>query len=106
MESRHRLYYQGNTVIPPNPGRKRLKKNRNVKIGRIIPAYRNIKYEPKTCASYKCIWCDYEAQKDKPIIICPRCRNCQYCGLQQGSGYDHECIKCGNRISKNSTQID
>lgn len=100
MENRPNLHYQRNTVKLPSPSRHRLKKNWSARVGRIVPTGRHISHEPKVCASYRCVWCGYKSQSDNPIIICPRCHNCQYCGQYQGAGYDHECLRCGNHLPK------
>lgn len=99
MEGRPSLHYKGNTVELPHPGRKRLKKNAAVRFGSVVPTARRIEYDRKVCAAYTCVWCSYTG--DSPMIICIRCRNCQYCGQCQGSGYDHECVRCGNFIPTN-----
>ncbi len=96
MESRSSLHYAGNTVRVPHPGRKRLNKNLVGVRGEVIETKRKIEYKPKVCATYKCVWCKHHS--DQPIIICPACHNCQYCGQYQGSGFDHECLRCGNHL--------
>lgn len=97
MESGYGLYYARNTVEPPRPSQKRLKKNAMAEMGEVIMADRQIEHSSKVCATYQCVWCGITSET--PTIICKHCHNCQYCGQYQGSGYDHECIRCGNHLS-------
>ena len=96
MESGHSIHYEGNTVELPRPGRKRLKKNSVLSLGDVVSTERMIGRQPKVCAAYRCVWCDFGCAQ--PMVICWRCHNCQYCGQYQGAGYDHECIRCGNHL--------
>ncbi len=97
MESGHSLHYSGNTVKAPRPGRKRLSKNSSSVRGEVIGTSRRVEHQPKICATYRCVWCGHHG--DEPMIICLACHNCQYCGQYQGSGFNHECLKCGNRLA-------
>lgn len=94
MESGLNLYYEGNTVIPPAPGMKRKFKTMNqqeayLHTGKIMD------FEPKVCATSRCIWCQ-SSFGDRYMVVCPRCRNCQYCGLSSVSM--KSCAQCGNHL--------
>lgn len=93
MENRFRIYHNRNTVIPPNPGRKRKKKT--IRDG---PAYvhtgKMMRFEPKVCAVDRCVWCE-AGFGGQMRVICPVCLNCQYCGLVSSTSLT-ECAQCGN----------
>ena len=94
MESRPDLYYEGNTVIPPAPGKKRKFKTINQEephqhTGKVM------EYKPKVCATSRCVWCQAYFG-GRYMIACPRCMNWQYCGLLAGSL--KSCGQCGNAL--------
>lgn len=95
MEDRPNLYYEGNTVIPPAPGAKRKWRTIQQPIAwdfrhKVMP------FEPKTCATSRCVWCNQNFG-GRYMIVCPRCHNCQYCGLMSTNSMD-ACTLCGNRL--------
>ena len=92
MEDRFRVHHDRNTVIPPSPGRKRMKKTLRDK-GVYTHTGKMMTYEPKVCAVDRCVWCE-ASFGDQMRVICPSCRNCQYCGLVSASMA--ECSNCGN----------
>lgn len=98
METRPNLYYPGNTVIAPHPGRKRLKKTLDVPGGYIPHEGRVFTPEERTdkvCAVSKCVWCGYRT--DQYFITCPKCENCQYCGYRDMVD-PYRCFLCGNYL--------
>lgn len=92
MESRFRVHYDGNTVIPPSPGRKRQQKT--FKQDGFVFTGKNMTYEPKVCATTRCIWCEAEFA-GQFRTICTDCHNCQYCGLASMTS-NSVCPNCGN----------
>ena len=94
MESGHDIYYQGNTVKSPNPGRKRKAKVISNTVGYIFNG-KLMDRTPKVCAHSQCVWCDFPFG-GQYMIICPRCRNCQYCG--QYNEYYDKCSHCDNKL--------
>lgn len=93
MESRFRIHHHGNTVIPPNPGRKRKKKT--IRDGSTYThTGKMMTFEPKVCAVDRCVWCEANFG-DQMRVICPICMNCQYCGLVSTTSLT-ECSQCGN----------
>lgn len=51
----------------------------------------------------KCKFCKYSARYR--YIICPKCKNCAYCGLYNQTDNFKECIYCGN-INKDEVIVD
>lgn len=96
MEDRFRIHYRRNTVTPPSPGRKRLKKTMEQR--GYLHLGKNMTYSPKTCATSRCVWCE-AAFGDQFRTICPVCHNCQYCGLASASNTAY-CPNCGNKPDK------
>lgn len=98
METRPNLYYPGNTVIAPHPGRKRKAKVVDVPGGYIPHEGRLFTVEQrndKVCATSRCVWCGYRT--DQYFITCPKCENCQYCGYRDLSDA-YRCFICGNYL--------
>lgn len=94
MEDRRPLYYDRNSVAVPKPGASRQNRLRQVGLGRQytpdkIPQNR----DPKVCATLQCVWCGHPF--DDYMIVCPRCSNCQYCGLNTDNFYF--CHFCNNK---------
>ncbi len=100
MENRFRVHHHGNTVIPPNPGRKRLKKSLRDRKG-YQHTGKIMTYEDKVCANTRCVWCE-ASFGDQFRTICPICRNCQYCGLASTDSLS-VCRNCGNHPSDDMT---
>lgn len=98
MENRLNIYYPGNTVKPPNPGRKRRAK---VIDPDKLPAFEGkvMDIVDKVCAVSKCVWCGYGT--DQYFITCPRCSNCQYCGLMDNVDA-YRCYLCGNSLPEDA----
>lgn len=92
MEGRLDLYYEGNTVIPPAPGKKRKFKTINQEEP-YLHTGKMMEFAPKVCATSKCVWCQANFG-GQYRVVCPRCLNCQYCGLVAGSL--KQCGQCGN----------
>lgn len=103
MENGLSLYYPGNTVKAPNPGRKRRAK---VLDPTKLPAFeaKDPKPEHKVCVVSKCVWCGYNPSQW--FITCPRCQNCQYCGLMDDVD-PYRCYLCGNYLPEDArTSLD
>lgn len=94
MESRPSLYYPGNTVITPHPGKKRRAKVLDV-AAPIEFEGRVMQQVDKVCAVTSCVWCGH--QSDHYFITCPSCKNCQYCGYMD-SVDPYRCFICGNHL--------
>lgn len=94
MESGLDLYYKGNTVIPPHPGRKRQFRTINQDEPHLHTG-KSMEFKPKVCASSRCVWCQ-ASFGGRYMVTCPRCLNCQYCGLVAGSM--KACGQCGNAL--------
>lgn len=95
METRPSLYYPGNTVIAPHPGRKRKEK---VTDPEKLPEFEGKNMDDnshKVCAVSRCVWCGY--QTDQYFINCPHCNNCQYCGMVDMRD-PYRCYLCGNYL--------
>lgn len=99
MENRPSIYYPGNTVIAPHPGRKRREKVINPDKQPEFEA-KDPKPEHKVCATAKCVWCGYSAD-GQYFITCPRCRNCQYCGMVDMVD-PNRCYLCGNYLPEDA----
>jgi hypothetical protein len=95
MENGLSIYYPGNTVIAPNPGRKRREKVINPDK---VPDFEGkvMQPSPKVCAVTKCVWCGGTAG-GQYFITCSRCSNCQYCGMID-SVDPYRCFICGNYL--------
>ena len=92
MENRPSIYYPGNTVIAPHPGRKRREKVINADKRPEFEA-KDPNSEHKVCATSKCVWCGFNP--GQYFITCARCGNCQYCGMVD-SVDPYRCYLCGN----------
>lgn len=93
MENRRPLYYDGNTVKPPHPGRKELWRRERIGTGNLVPVDKTPQNtELKVCATLVCVWCDEHF--DNYRVVCSKCANCQYCGLRASDFY--ACHICGN----------
>lgn len=94
MESRPDLYYEGNTVIPPHPGRKR--KMRTMNQEGYVHENKTMPFVPKVCATSSCLWCNKNFG-GRYMVVCLACRNCQYCGLLSPTSLK-ACRLCGNSL--------
>lgn len=92
MENGLSLYYPGNTVIAPKPGRKRQDKVINPDK---VPEFEGkiMTLMHKVCAVSVCVWCGHSP--GQYFITCSHCSNCQYCGLMD-SVDPYRCYLCGN----------
>lgn len=104
MEDGPDIYFSGNTVIPPSPGRKRRAKTLDPPGGYAffqgrIPQNQ----EHKICATKKCIWCGLHL--DQFFISCPNCHNCQWCGMIDYVD-PYRCFLCGNFLPDELRTID
>lgn len=95
MENGLSIYYPGNTVIAPNPGRKRREKVINPDKQPDFEA-KLMDAQHKVCAVSKCVWCGATAG-GQWFITCPNCQNCQYCGMVDNVD-PHRCFICGNYL--------
>lgn len=101
MENRSEIHYQGNTVIAPHPSLDNIKR----RIGKNWSEVKQMEFQPKVCATNKCIWC--RVFFDNYQIKCNVCNSCQYCGMIMID--KHKCHLCGNYAPEeltNDTPID
>ena len=95
MENGRPLHYHRNTVNPPAHEANEIEMRRQHKPGVLITHQRYIpKCEVKHYARRQCVWCG--VHWDTYRIVCPRCKNCQFCGLMGGDQY--LCHFCGNYL--------
>ncbi len=94
MEGRRSIHHHRNTVSPAQPTKKQRQARHSgyygsvVDAGPIIPENKTVKH----CAVLECVWCHFRSKNY--FAVCPRCRNCQICGLLVETGYS--CPHCGN----------
>lgn len=97
MESRHDIYYSGNTVKPPRPSGKNLKRrwsSAGIKT-------RQVSHDPKICLTNECVWC--QKHLGQYMAVCIYCHNCQYCGLN--SHNMQVCGQCGNHVDEKNNKV-
>lgn len=95
METGRSIYYAGNTVAAPQPGRDNLRRRSgHLKDIAINDEVKPMTVEEKVCATSQCVWCGTEFEQES--IRCRVCGNCQYCGMFcVNASY---CIQCGNKL--------
>lgn len=96
MENRLHLYYPGNTVKAPHPGRKRKRKISRQPKERPLYMTKALPHVKKTVATSKCVWCDYPF--GQYMVVCLHCFNCQYCGFLSKGNMGH-CMNCDNQVN-------
>lgn len=107
MENRQSIHYTGNTVIPPHPSAKNLKRrfagNPIKEITNMPETEQKVMtFEPKVCASLECTWCGHAFEQYS--IRCRVCGNCQYCGMFCYS--ENQCTNCGNQLPDEFKRTD
>lgn len=93
MENGRDIHYDRNTVNSPRPSEKNLRRRREKILNNEVEI-RPMPMEPKIVLHNACVWCNYT--QGEYFAVCPRCRNCQYCGLV--SRIRDKCLTCGNHL--------
>ncbi len=81
-----------NTFPLPHPSKKNLDRRKLQIKTDTFPTKIPTEQESKICLSTVCVWCGKEF--DGLRAVCPRCRNCQSCGLKSQSF--KKCHLCNN----------